>query len=330
MDPNSEVKALSAKRTRRSFLVAAVAAVAGYDIYKSIDMAPGDELLQAPLRHMLDVNAAISRTIFNERGLAPTYSLSESRELRVNGNYGLKQALVPDTYRLQLVGAENAKSHPNYVSDVTSWDYKYVAEEAKYEGHDTKVAPKANGPAPNILPAFAAAMEEYRKAQGNKPPRGQEEAGKSASTLDAGTPGILLTMDDVTRLPRHEMVTQFKCIEGWSEIVHWGGVRLADFIAAYPPAKNAQGQLPKYVYMETPNGDYYCGYNLAECMHPQSLLVTEMAGQPLAQFHGAPLRLHMPIKYGYKQIKRIGLIAYTDDKPDDYWTKLGYDWYAGL
>ena len=82
--------------------------------------------------------------------------------------------------------------------------------------------------------------------------------------------------------------------------------------------------------METPNGDYYTGYELAECLHPQSLLVTEMAGKPLTQAHGAPLRLHMPIKYGYKQIKRIGLIAYTDDKPDDYWTKLGYDWYAGL
>ncbi len=137
-------------------------------------------------------------------------------------------------------------------------------------------------------------------------------------------------MDDVLKLPRQELVTQFKCIEGWSEIVHWGGVRLKDFIAAYPPAKNAQGKLPKYVYMETPNGDYYCGFELNECMHPQSLLVTEMAGRPLTQAHGAPLRLHMPIKYGYKQIKRIGLIAYTDEKPDDYWTKLGYDWYAGL
>ena len=59
-------------------------------------------------------------------------------------------------------------------------------------------------------------------------------------------------------------------------------------------------------------------------MHPQSLLVTEMrAGKPLGQWHGAPLRRHMPIKYGYKQIKRIGLIAYTDMRPDDYWTKLG-------
>jgi DMSO/TMAO reductase YedYZ molybdopterin-dependent catalytic subunit len=53
-------------------------------------------------------------------------------------------------------------------------------------------------------------------------------------------------------------------------------------------------------------------------------------GKPLTQLHGAPLRLHAPTKYGYKQIKRIGLIAYTDAKPDDYWTKLGYDWYAGL
>jgi DMSO/TMAO reductase YedYZ molybdopterin-dependent catalytic subunit len=82
--------------------------------------------------------------------------------------------------------------------------------------------------------------------------------------------------------------------------------------------------------METPDGDYYCGFSLRACMHPQSLLATEMAGRLLTQWHGAPIRLHMPIKYGYKQIKRVGLIAYTDMQPDDYWTKLGYDWYAGL
>ena len=60
------------------------------------------------------------------------------------------------------------------------------------------------------------------------------------------------------------------------------------------------------------------------------VLVTEMMGAPLTQNHGAPLRIHMPTKYGYKQIKRVGLIAYTNEKPDDYWTELGYDWYAGL
>ena len=65
---------------------------------------------------------------------------------------------------------------------------------------------------------------------------------------------------------------------------------------------------------------YYCGYNMSACTHPQSLLATEMSGAPLTQSHGNPLRLHMPIKYGYKQIKRIALIAYTDKRPDDYWT----------
>jgi DMSO/TMAO reductase YedYZ molybdopterin-dependent catalytic subunit len=97
----------------------------------------------------------------------------------------------------------------------------------------------------------------------------------------------------------------------------------------YPPEK-VNGREPRYVYMETPDGNYYGGYDMKAARHPQSLLVTEMGGGTLSQLQGAPLRLHMPIKYGYKQIKRIGLIAYTDQKPDDFWTKLGYDWYAGL
>jgi DMSO/TMAO reductase YedYZ molybdopterin-dependent catalytic subunit len=157
-----------------------------------------------------------------------------------------------------------------------------------------------------------------------------EEAGPSRSTLPAGTPGLLLTLADILKLPKHDLVTEFKCVEGWSQIAHWSGVRMADFLDAYPPARKPDGSLPRYVYMETPGGDYYVGYDMAVCRHPQTLLVTEMAGKPLTQLHGAPLRLHAPTKYGYKQIKRIGLIAYTDIKPDDYWTKLGYDWYAGL
>jgi len=326
----------SGRRTRRSFVIAAAAAAGGYGFYRWIDRSEGDELLQKPLRETLNNNAAIARAAFDERGLAPTYSVAQSKELRVNGNYGIKDEILPENYRLQVVGVDGAKRFAQYVDDVTAWDYKFAAkaEDKAHEGHDTKVAPKDEAaPSPELPPAFAAAFARLKKEQGNKRPRGQEEAGKSDSTLAPGTPGLLLTMDDVTKLAvpsLYEMVTQFKCIEGWSEIVHWGGVRLKDFIEAYPPAKNAQGQEPKYVYMETPDGDYYCGFNLGECRHPQSLLVTEMAGKPLATWHGAPMRLHMPIKYGYKQIKRIGLIAYTDEKPDDYWTKLGYDWYAGI
>jgi hypothetical protein len=363
LELDAGVRAESARRTRRSFLVAAAAAAGGYGFYRWIDRSPGDQLIPRPLRKTLDFNAKVSRAVFDERGLAPTYPVSKSMELRTNGNYGLKMELVPESYRLQMVGVENAKRFPQYVDDVTAWEYKYAAR--KDSGpvlHDTKVAPKdeakvdpnsdagagdgpmmQGGPASTMVagsgekkeetklpPAFEKALADLKKSQGNKRPRGQEEAGMSDNTLEPGTPGLLLTMDDVTVLPHQELVTEFKCIEGWSQVVHWGGYRLADLIAKYPPARKADGSLPKYVYMETPDGDYYCGFSLQACEHPQSLLATEMAGRPLAQWHGAPIRLHMPIKYGYKQIKRIGLIAYTDMQPDDYWTKLGYDWYAGL
>jgi Oxidoreductase molybdopterin binding domain len=320
----------SRKHTRRSFAIAAAGVAAGWGFYRWIDRSHPIEMQPTPLRRAFQLNARLSHAIFDDRALAPTYPLKRAQDLRVNGVYGLKQALVPDSWRLQMTGVANAKSYPQYAADVTAWEYQYAEVKTKEDqGHDTKVAPSADT-AEKMAPASMVESEKIRQVRAGKMPRGLEEAGRSRSTLDPGTPGLLLTQDDILKLPKHELVTQFKCIEGWSQIVHWGGVRLADLIAAYPPEKGADGQLPRYVYMETPNGDYYVGYDLKVCLHPQTLLVTEMGGSPLTQYHGAPLRLHAPTKYGYKQIKRIGLIAYTNQRPDDYWTKLGYDWYAGL
>jgi DMSO/TMAO reductase YedYZ molybdopterin-dependent catalytic subunit len=320
----------SRKHTRRSFVVAAAGAAAGWGLYQWLDRSPLLSMQPAPQRRVFEANARLSRTIFDDRALAPTYSVKRAEELRVNGVYGLKEELVPESWRLQLTGVADAKSFPQYVTDVTAWEYQYSTAKAKEDqGHDTKVAPGADT-AEKMAPASMVAGEKVFQERAGRMPRGREEAGASRSTLAAGTPGLLLTMDDVLKLPKHELVTQFKCIEGWSQIVHWGGVRMADLIAAYPPEKRPDGRMPRYVYMETPNGDYYVGYDMHVCLHPQTLLVTEMSGIPLTQFHGAPLRLHAPTKYGYKQIKRIGLIAYSDQQPDDYWTKLGYDWYAGL
>ena len=64
-------------------------------------------------------------------------------------------------------------------------------------------------------------------------------------------------------------------------------------------------------------------------MHPQTLLAYELNGQPLTIEHGAPLRIASPLKYGIKQIKRIGRIEFTDERPKDYWGEQGYDWYSG-
>jgi hypothetical protein len=312
------VIAASRRQTRRAFVIAAAGAAAGYGFYHWLANSPEVEMQPELLRRAFRTNAALARGVTGDRALAPTYRLKDARDLRVNGVYGLKQALVPESWRLQLVGGQAGAGHPRYAADVTAWEYRYSdAASGESQGHDTKVDPNART-AEKMAPA---AMMQQAKAREERMPRGREEAGESRSTL--------LTLDDVAALPRHELVTQFKCIEGWSQVVHWAGVRMADLLEAYPP-QLVDGKEPRYVYMETPDGDYYTGYDMEVCRHPQTLLVTEMMGAPLTQFHGAPLRLHMPTKYGYKQIKRIALIAYTNDKPDDYWTRLGYDWYAGL
>jgi len=326
---NEQVRSESRRHTRRAFLTAAGASAAAYGVYRYLHNDTNDAMQPPPIRKAFRFNADISRAVFNADALAPTYPLSRARDLRVNGIYGLKDMLEPDSYRLQVTGVRDAQEKSQFVPDVTAWEYRYTTAAARESaGHDTKVDPNMLT-AEKMAPASMMQSAIRDEARTGRPRRGGEEAGESRSTLHAGTPGLLLTMADIRALPRQELVTEFKCIEGWSQIVHWAGVRMRDFLESYPPALIG-GQEPRFVYMETPNGDYYTGYDLSALRHPQALLVTEMMGALLTQFHGAPLRLHMPTKYGYKQIKRIGLIAYTNVKPDDYWTKLGYDWFAGL
>jgi len=161
----------------------------------------------------------------------------------------------------------------------------------------------------------------------------------SVGGLAGRTDDLILTLDDIKRLPRAELVTEFKCIEGWSYIVKWAGARFSDFAAAYPP-KTQSGAAPdiasrphdllSYVSLTTPDEGYFVGWDLPSILHPQTLLAYEINDQPLSLEHGAPLRLASATKYGIKQIKRIGRIEYTTERPRDYWAEEGYDWYAGF
>ncbi len=137
----------------------------------------------------------------------------------------------------------------------------------------------------------------------------------------------VVTPDDLRALPRTEMVTEHKCIEGWSTVVHWAGVRLSDFAARY--AQAVPDHAFRYVGLVTPDRGYYVGIERAAAMHPQTLLCDTMHGAPLTLAHGAPLRLVTPLKYGVKAIKRIGTIQFASAPPVDYWAKRGYDWYTG-
>ncbi len=135
----------------------------------------------------------------------------------------------------------------------------------------------------------------------------------------------VLTLDEIKSFPRRSMITEFRCIEGWSTINQWAGTRMSDIVAAFPPEQES-----RYVGMETSDRGYYVGLDMESTLHPQTLLAYELNGAPLTWQHGAPLRLAIPVKYGVKNIKRVGVIRYTNVRPADFWAEQGYDWYLGL
>jgi DMSO/TMAO reductase YedYZ molybdopterin-dependent catalytic subunit len=143
-----------------------------------------------------------------------------------------------------------------------------------------------------------------------------------------------LTIDDLlSRFTSCEQVTRLVCVEGWSTIVWWGGIRFADLLAAYPPMPSAKwARLDSSVNLDDMgNSDpYYVSIDLATARHPQTILATHQHGAPLDVEHGAPLRLVAPMKLGLKNIKAITKISYTEEEPADYWNERGYSKYDGI
>jgi len=138
---------------------------------------------------------------------------------------------------------------------------------------------------------------------------------------------LLIGIDEIRSLPKTEIIFDFKCIEGWSQVTHWGGVRFSDFIKKYN--LDTQAGLG-YTGLETPDKKYYVGIDNESMMHPQTLLCYEMNGKTLPMDNGFPLRLIIPVKYGVKHLKRIGTIFFSSERPRDYWYEQGYDYYCGL
>lgn len=149
----------------------------------------------------------------------------------------------------------------------------------------------------------------------------------------------ILSLDQFRKLPQTECTEEFKCVEGWSQTISYKGVLFSDFLTAIKVGTrdksvwtqaNDISKLYSYVGLETPDGSYYVSIDMQSMLHPKALLATEINGVLLSSAHGAPLRLIIPVKYGTKNIKRIGRIFFSDEQPPDYWTERGYDWYAAL
>ena len=134
------------------------------------------------------------------------------------------------------------------------------------------------------------------------------------------------TLRDLRALPRVRQNTRHICIEGWDVIGSFGGVRLDDVLTSVGADARA-----RFVEV-TCADDYYESLDMASARHAQSLLCDEMYGRPLTREHGAPLRLILPTKLGYKQAKYIVGLRVSDvlGAKRGYWVDQGYSWYGGL
>jgi DMSO/TMAO reductase YedYZ molybdopterin-dependent catalytic subunit len=151
--------------------------------------------------------------------------------------------------------------------------------------------------------------------------------------LASGTTETLTIQDVENRFAIHDQITRLVCVEGWSGIGWWAGIRFDDLLRAYPPLANAKwARLDSSVNLDDMgNPDpYYVSIDLPTARHPQTLLAIHQNGQPLTVEHGAPLRLLAPMKLGLKNIKAITQISYSVEEPKDYWAVRGYSRYDGI
>ena len=132
-----------------------------------------------------------------------------------------------------------------------------------------------------------------------------------------------LTLDDLMKLPRTDMREEHHCVEGWSAIADWHGVRLADL------AKVVEAENVDYVEFRSFDNGYWSSWDRDSALHPQTLLAYGMNGHPLAPQHGAPVRLYGAVKLGYKQVKYLTEVNFLDHETGGYWESRGYEWFAG-
>lgn len=134
------------------------------------------------------------------------------------------------------------------------------------------------------------------------------------------------TLARIQQLPLQRQNTRHICVEGWDVIGRFGGARLSNFLNMIGADTTA-----KYVTVACAD-DYYESLDMETALHPQTLLCWEMYDQPLTREHGAPVRLQIPTKIGYKQAKYLTDLKVTNvlDGKVGYWEDQGYSEFYGL
>jgi DMSO/TMAO reductase YedYZ molybdopterin-dependent catalytic subunit len=175
----------------------------------------------------------------------------------------------------------------------------------------------------------------YSASQVVKPPRFNAYYGiEDVKPIDGATWQLELagsienkkpwTARQIYQLPEQDIIIKHICVEGWDYIGQWSGPNLRDFLQRVGADLSA-----KYVYFIC-NDDYTESIDMATALHPQTILATKYAGDALADPFGYPLRLRTSTKLGYKNAKWIKAIEVTNDFRETFWSKQGFNWFAGI
>jgi DMSO/TMAO reductase YedYZ molybdopterin-dependent catalytic subunit len=133
-----------------------------------------------------------------------------------------------------------------------------------------------------------------------------------------------LSLADLQKLPRRTQRVNHYCVEGWTAVATWSGVRVSDIARAADITDDAD-----YVDFQSFDSGYHESWDIESALHPQTLIAYGMDGRFLGADHGAPARVHSPIKLGYKSTKYLTRIVFMPKRNGGYWSDRGYEWYAG-
>lgn len=135
---------------------------------------------------------------------------------------------------------------------------------------------------------------------------------------------VSLDLDTLMRLPSVTQTVNHYCVEGWTAVTEWTGVRLSEIARRVDPLPDAA-----YVDFESFDSGYHESWDIDSALHHQTLVAYGYQGGMLAAHRGAPARLHGPIKLGYKQVKYLTRIVFLPERNGGYWSDKGYEWFAG-
>ena len=155
-----------------------------------------------------------------------------------------------------------------------------------------------------------------------------DETARGTWSLEIGgmvdTP-MKLTLKNLTDMPRtHHRVNHY-CVEGWTAVEQWTGVRVRDLARFAGVQKGAE-----YVDFESFDNGYHESWDIESAMHPQTVVAYGLDGHMLGPAHGAPARVYSPVKLGYKNTKYLTRIMFLPVRTGGYWSDQGYEWYAGV